>query len=152
MVAPMRILAVDHGEARTGLAICDPGECLASPLGTIRQRDPEKLAGQIVQTAREHRAERIVIGHPLNMDGSAGDRAQTCRDFAGLLREKSGLPVVLWDERGTTITAARYLNATDTRGKKRKAALDPLSAAIILESYLAWRKNHPEEEAENGPF
>ena len=75
-----------------------------------------------------------------------------CRDFAGLLREKSGLPVVLWDERGTTITAARYLNATDTRGKKRKAALDPLSAAIILESYLAWRKNHPEEEAENGPF
>ncbi len=149
-MAAMKILAVDHGEARTGLAVCDPGEFLASPIGTIQQRDSEKLAQEVAQAAREQRAERIVVGHPLNMDGSAGARAQTCRDFAALLREKTGLPVVLWDERGTTVTAARYLNATDTRGKKRKAALDPLSAAIILESYLAWRKNHPEEEEPNG--
>lgn len=150
MVATMRILAVDHGEARTGLAVCDPGELLASPIGTIRQWDREKLAEQVAGAAREQGAERIVVGHPLNMDGTAGERARTCREFAGLLREKSGLPVVLWDERGTTVTAARYLNVTDTRGKKRKAALDPLSAAIILESYLAWRKNHPEEEGPNG--
>ncbi len=142
----MKILAVDHGEARTGLAICDPGELLATPLGTIRQWDPQKLAAQIAQTAREHQARRIVVGLPLNMDGSAGPRAGACRDFAALLEQETGLPVTLWDERSTTVTAARYLNATDTRGKKRKAALDPLSAAIILESYLAWRKNHPEEE------
>ncbi len=142
----MKILAVDHGEARTGLAICDPSELLASPLGTIQQWDQQKLASEIAQTARLQKAERIVLGHPLNMDGSAGARAEACRVFAALLEEKTGLPIVLWDERGTTLTAARYLNVTDTRGKKRKAALDPLSAAIILESYLAWRKNHPEEE------
>jgi len=142
----MKILAVDHGEARTGLAVCDPAELLASPLTTIQERSQEALAAQIAQAAQTHNAQRIVLGHPLNMDGSAGPRAEACQAFAALLRQKTGLPVVLWDERGTTLTAARYLNATDTRGKKRKAALDPLSAAIILESYLAWRKNHPEEE------
>lgn len=139
----MKILAVDYGEARTGLAVCDPGELLASPVRTISHWDPETAAAETVKTARETGAERIVVGHPLNMDGSAGERAQACRDFAALLEEKSGLPVVLWDERGTTVTAARYLNATDTRGKKRKKVIDAVAATIILESYLVWRKNHP---------
>ena len=143
---PIKILAIDHGEARTGLAICDPGELLATPLTTIQQWDPQKLAAQIAQTAKSQGAQHIVLGLPLNMDGSEGPRAQACRTFAALLEQETSLPVTLWDERSTTITAARYLNATDTRGKKRKAALDPLSAAIILESYLTWRKNHPEEE------
>ena len=87
----------------------------------------------------------IPIGATINMDGTAGERSQACRDFAALLEQKSGLPVVLWDERGTTVTAARYLNVTDTRGKKRKKVIDAVAATIILESYLVWRKNHREE-------
>lgn len=147
----MRILAVDYGDARTGLAVCDPGEMLASPLKTIEHWDPEKVAEESARAARETGAERIVVGNPLNMDGSAGPRAELCREFARLLREKSGLPVVLWDERQTTITAARYLNDTDTRGKKRKKIIDAVAATVILEGYLVWRKNHPgEEEQQSG--
>lgn len=142
----MKILAVDYGDARTGLAVCDPGEMLASPLGTIAQWDPEKTAEEVVRAAGETGAQEIVVGNPINMDGTAGARSQTCREFAALLEQKSGLPVVLWDERGTTVTAARYLNTTDTRGKKRKKVIDAVAATIILESYLAWRKNHPEEK------
>ena len=146
----MKILAVDYGDARTGLAACDPGEMLASPVGTVEHWDPQKVAEEAAKAAKEVRAERIVVGHPLNMDGTAGPRAQLCREFAALLREASGLPVVLWDERQTTVTATRYLNATDTRGKKRKKAIDAVAATVILESYLGWRKNHPGEEEPNG--
>jgi len=146
----MKILAVDYGDARTGLAACDPGEMLASPVGTVEHWDPQKVAEEAAKAAKEVRAERIVVGHPLNMDGTAGPRAQLCREFAALLRETSGLPVVLWDERQTTVTATRYLNATDTRGKKRKRVIDAVAATVILESYLGWRKNHPGEEEPNG--
>ena len=146
----MKILAVDYGDARTGLAACDPGEMLASPVGTVEHWDPQKVAEEAAKAAKEVRAERIVVGHPLNMDGTAGPRAQLCREFAALLREASGLPVVLWDERQTTVTATRYLNATDTRGKKRKKVIDAVAATVILESYLGLRKNHPGEEEPNG--
>lgn len=146
----MRILAVDYGDARTGLAVCDAGETLASPLKTVEHWDPRHVAEEVKKAAEETGAGRIVVGHPLNMDGTAGPRAEKCREFSGLVREVSGLPVTLWDERQTTVTAARYLSDTDTRGKKRKKVIDAVAATVILESYLNWRKNHPEEDEPNG--
>ena len=146
----MRILAIDYGDARTGLAVCDPGELLASPLTTITHSDPAEVARQAAQAANDAGAQRIIVGYPLNMDGSAGPRAQICQDFALTLQKLTPLPVLLWDERGTTVTATRYLNATDTRGKKRKQVIDAVAATVILESYLVWRKNHPGEEEPHG--
>ena len=104
----------------------------------------DEVVQKAAEAAREQRAERIVVGNPINMNGTRGPRSELCQEFAVKLGEASGLPVVLWDERSTTVTAISYLNATDTRGKKRKAVVDAVAATIILESYLAWRKNNPE--------
>ena len=140
----MKILAVDYGDARTGLAICDAGELLASPVRVIHSHRMDEVVQKATEAAREQRAERIVVGNPINMNGTRGPRSELCQEFAAKLEEAAGLPVVLWDERSTTVTAIGYLNATDTRGKKRKAVVDAVAATIILESYLAWRKNNPE--------
>ena len=140
----MKILAVDYGDARTGLAICDAGELLTSPVGVIHSHRMDEVVQKATEAAREQRAERIVVGNPINMNGTRGPRSELCQEFAAKLEEAAGLPVVLWDERSTTVTAIGYLNATDTRGKKRKAVVDAVAATIILESYLAWRKNNPE--------
>ena len=140
----MKIMAVDFGDSRTGIAICDRGELLASPVCVIEEKHFPTTVQKTAQQAQEQGAERIVVGHPLNMAGSKGPRAQLCEEFAQQLGELVSVPVVLWDERGATVTAARYLNVTDTRGKKRKAVVDAVAATIILESYLAWRKNNPE--------
>lgn len=134
-------MAVDLGKARTGIAICDKGEMLASPLGTITDRNLERVADKIAEYAVQRKAEKLVVGLPKNMDGTEGESAQNARAFAQLLSEKCGLPVDMQDERGTTITAHSFLNVTDTRGKKRKQAVDTLSATIILEDYLNKRKN-----------
>lgn len=140
----MVILAVDYGDARTGLAVCDKSELLASPVGTVAERDRARLAAKILAQAAELGAERIVIGNPLNMNGTAGPRSALAHALADLLREQSGLPVLLWDERSTTVSAIGILNQTDVRGKKRKAVIDTVAAVLILESYLAYRKNHVE--------
>lgn len=137
----MVILAVDLGKARTGVAICDKGEMLASPIGTIMDRNLERVADKIAEYAVQRKAEKLVVGLPKNMDGTEGESAQNARAFAQRLSEKCGLPVDMQDERGTTITAHSFLNVTDTRGKKRKQAVDTLSATIILEDYLNKRKN-----------
>lgn len=141
----MRILSVDFGDARTGLAVCDPAEMLASPAGVLHERHLERVLEKTVAAAKENGAQKIVVGLPLNMNGSEGPRAGLCREFAGQLTALSGIETVLWDERRTTVTAAAYLNDTDTRGKKRKAVIDEVAAVVILESYLAWRRNHPDE-------
>ncbi|MBS4785735.1 MAG: Holliday junction resolvase RuvX [Clostridiales bacterium] len=141
----MKILAVDYGDARTGLAVCDRSELLASPVTVIHSRRMEQVLDETAAAAREQGAERIVVGNPLNMNGTRGPRSELCTEFAEKLRELTGLPVLLWDERSTTVSATQYLNATDTRGKKRKAVIDAVAATIILESYLAYRRNNPEE-------
>lgn len=142
----MIILSVDYGDARTGLAACDKDEYLAFPVGVIRQRSAEKLADEVCAEAGRLSAEEIVVGLPKNMDGSEGFRAKVCREFAALLSEKSSLSVVLRDERLTTVSAHKYMNITDTRGSKRKNTVDAVSAVIILEDYIRFRKNNKQKD------
>ncbi|MDD3193262.1 MAG: Holliday junction resolvase RuvX [Oscillospiraceae bacterium] len=142
----MKIMAVDYGDARTGLAACDRTEFLASPIGVIHEYNFDRTVDQVAYAVEEYQIGKVVVGHPVNMDGSTGERAQKCALFAEKLRGKVLVPVILWDERSTTVTAHQYLNETNTRGKKRKDVVDEVAASIILESYLAYRRNHPDEE------
>ena len=137
----MRIMAVDLGKVRTGLAVSDSGAFLASPLCVLREPHPDRLLERVAEAARSQKAEEIVVGLPVNMDGSEGESARGARAFADALHEKTGLPVVLRDERGTTVSAHGYLNVTDTRGQKRKALVDAVAATIILQDYLDYRRN-----------
>ncbi len=132
----MRILAVDLGKARTGLAISDEGQFLASPLKTVTEYNEQRLLIAVSGVAAEHGVGRIVVGHPRNMDGSRGESAQRAEAFAAALGETTGCEVVLWDERMTTVTAIGYLNEADVRGKKRKAVVDTVAATVILQNYL----------------
>ena len=141
----MVILAVDYGDARTGLAVCDKSELLASPLCVIAEKNAAVLAEKIAAAAEETKAEAIVLGLPKNMDGTEGFRAEACRAFAETLAAATGLPVTLRDERLTTVSAHGILNATDTRGKKRKQTVDAVAAVLILEEYLRYRKLHKTE-------
>ena len=136
----MRILAVDLGLSRTGLAICDELEMLASPLGTVAQPAMEKLLDEVDAVVSREGVKAIVVGHPRNMDGSRGESAQRAEAFAESLKERTGLPVALWDERLTTVSAIGFLNETNVRGKKRKAIVDTVSATIILQEYLDSRR------------
>ena len=137
----MKIMAVDLGKARTGIAVCDEGEMLASPVTVIHEHNEERLLKKIGQLVKEQQPKLFVVGLPRNMDGSEGESAQRCRDFAEKLQMHTQLPVTLRDERGTTITDRVYLNSTDTRGKKRKAVVDAVAATIILQDYLDFRRN-----------
>lgn len=137
----MVIMSVDYGDVRTGVAVCDKNEILASPVMVITDSNADSLADKITSLAKEYRAEMFVVGLPKNMDGSEGFRAEACREFAGKLKENSGLETELYDERLTTVSAHNALNATNTRGKKRKAVVDAVSAVMILEDYMARRKN-----------
>ena len=132
----MVIISVDYGDVRTGVAACDKLQLLASPVTVIKQKDPELLSEEIKKICLEKKAEKIVLGLPKNMDGSEGFRAEACKEFAKLLSVKTGLSVDFQDERLTTVSAHNILNATDTRGKKRKAVVDAVSAVLILEDYL----------------
>lgn len=132
----MVIISVDYGDVRTGVAACDKLQLLASPVTVIKQKDPELLSEEIKKICLEKKAEKIVLGLPKNMDGSESFRAEACKEFAKLLSEKTGLSVDFQDERLTTVSAHNILNATDTRGKKRKAVVDAVSAVLILEDYL----------------
>ena len=141
----MKIMAVDLGDARTGLACCDATETLASPIGVIHDKSREGVLQKVAAAVQEHRVAQVVVGYPKNMNNSIGERAKLCKTFAEKLEALSGVPVALWDERATTISAHNYLNETNTRGKKRKNIVDAVAAVIILESYLAWRKNQPQK-------
>ena len=141
----MIIMSVDLGKARTGIALCDKSEFLASPHTVIFEKSDKKLLEKVAQTARDTKAELIVTGLPKNMDGTEGASAKNARDFAEKLEELTGITTVMQDERGTTVTAHNYLNATNTRGKKRKNVVDAVAAVIILQDYLDSKKNKERE-------
>ena len=132
----MRVMALDFGDARTGVAVSDAGGLLVGYTAVIPGRDRERVAGEAVRIARERGAEALVVGLPRNMDGTEGPRAQVCREFAALLEERSGLPVALWDERRTTVEAHQILHASGKRMKQHKKNVDAVAASLILEGYL----------------
>lgn len=137
----MVILSVDYGDARTGIAVCDALEMLASPVTVIKESYEPKVIAAINKIALERKPSLIVVGKPKNMDGSEGFRAQKCIEFARKLSEETGIETVMWDERLTTVSAHKALNVTNTRGKDRKNVVDAVSAVMILEDYLRHRKN-----------
>lgn len=142
----VKILAVDYGDTRTGLAVSDRTEFLATPVGTITERNAQRLAQKVADAVKEQGAELIVVGLPINMNGTKGPRAEKCEEFAQMLRELVECPVEMWDERSTTVTAHNILNTTNVRGKARKAVVDTVAATIILESYLEYRRKNPQTE------
>lgn len=135
------ILGVDYGDARTGLSVCDRMGMLATGAGCIKCENFKKTAEAVAAEAEKRSASRIVVGNPINMNGTEGARSEKCRRFAEYLAQLSGLPVELYDERLTTVSAHRFLSDANVRGKKRKNSVDELSATLILQDYLDKRKN-----------
>ncbi len=136
----MIIMSVDLGKARTGIAVCDKTEFLASPYTVIFEKSPSRLIKKAAECAKETKAELIVVGLPKNMDGSEGESAQNARAFAEKLSALTGIETVMQDERGTTISAHNFLSETNTYGKKRKNVVDAVAATIILQDFLDARK------------
>lgn len=135
-----RIMGVDYGDARTGIAVSD---LLCSLVGTttvIHSRNPEKTLAAICDMVKDKDVGEIVVGLPKNMDGTEGARAELCREFAQRLEDMTGLPVKLWDERRTTVEAHNILSQHNYHGKKRKDTVDAVAASLILEGYLAFLK------------
>lgn len=136
----MRVMAVDYGDARTGIAVSDLLCSIVGSTAVIHSRNQDKTIEQIVALVKEKEVGELVVGLPRNMDGSEGPRAQLCREFAGRLSEVSGLPVNMWDERRTTVEAHQILSDHNYHGKKRKNTVDAVAASLILEGYLGFRK------------
>lgn len=136
----MIILSVDYGDKRTGIAVCDKLEMLASPVCVITEWNIDNLATKILEIAKEKQAEEIVVGLPKNMDGSEGFRADACKNLGENLKSLTDIPIKFWDERLTTVSAHKILRDNNIRGKKRKAVVDAVAADIILQDYIDSRK------------
>ena len=141
----MRILGIDYGDARIGLALSDASATLCGRAWTLTEWNLDRAVDAIADVVRTEGVERIVLGLPKNMDGTEGERAAKSRKLAKTVELWSGLPVRMWDERQTTCAAADLLDESGTYGSRRKEILDSVSSTVILEDYLAWRKEHPGE-------
>lgn len=137
----MKVLAVDYGDARTGVAVSDATGTLAGFTTVIHSHNAQAVAKEIGALVQAHQVERLVVGFPRNMDGTESRRADLYREFAALVGEAAGLEPVLWDERRTTVDAHRILSETGNRGKKRKEKVDAVAATLILEGYLGFLRN-----------
>ena len=138
----MRIMAIDYGDAHTGIAISDPTGFLTGYSTVINAYRAEVVVQEVARLAREHGVEELVLGHPINMDGTRGPRSEKAQAMKALLEERLSLPVVLWDERRTTIDAHQILFNNGKNAKKRKKVVDAVAASLILEGYLTFKKSH----------
>jgi putative Holliday junction resolvase len=138
-IKQMRILAVDYGDARTGIAMSDLLCSIVGSTTVIHSHNQDKTLEQIQHLIVENGVSEIVVGLPKNMDGSEGVRAELCRQFAHRLQDATGLPVAMWDERRTTVEAHNILSQHNYHGKKRKNTVDAVAASLILEGYLGFR-------------
>ena len=134
-----KIMGVDYGDARTGIAISDLMCSIVGSTMVVPSRNREKAIADIVKLCKDNLVGEIVVGLPKNMDGTEGVRAELCREFADLLKEATGLPVTMWDERRTTVEAHNILSQHNYHGQKRKNTVDAVAASLILEGYLAFR-------------
>lgn len=136
----MRIMAIDYGDARTGVALSDPTGFLAGQTFLIKSRKQEVVLEELAALVQRQGAQELVMGYPRNMDGTLGPRAEKYAAFARRLEEATGLPVALWDERRTTVDAHRILGEQGVRAKNRKDKIDSVAATLILEGYLDWKR------------
>lgn len=134
-----RVMGIDYGDARTGIAISDLLCSIVGSTTVIHSRNNDKTVAQIKELIAQHDVGELVMGLPKNMDGTEGPRAELCREFAARLQQETGLPVKLWDERRTTVEAHNILSEHNYHGKKRKNTVDAVAASLILEGYLAFR-------------
>ena len=136
----LRVMAIDYGDAHTGVALSDATGFLTGETLTILSRNPDVVLEQLSRLVRERQVEVLVMGFPRNMDGTEGPRAQLYRAFAARVEESVGLPVALWDERRTTVDAHRILQQAGKNAKKRKKTVDAVAASLILEGYLDFKR------------
>ena len=136
----MRIMAIDYGDARTGVAVSDLTGMLAGFTTVIQSRKSEFVAAEVARLAKEHGVEELVMGFPRNMDGTDSRRAELYRGLARALEEAAGMKVILWDERRTTIDAHQILFSQGKNGRKRKKLVDAVAASLILENYLNYKR------------
>lgn len=132
----MRIMGIDYGDARTGLAVSDAMNILVGEAWTVNQWDANALADEIIRQAVARGVERFVLGLPKNMDATEGARAEKCREFAALLAGKTDIPIVMWDERRSSVEAHAILHANGKKEKKHRKTVDAVAASLILEGYL----------------
>lgn len=136
----MKILGIDYGDARTGLSVSDATGLLAGSPTVIHEWNAEKLIDKLVEFIQSNHIEEIVLGYPKNMDGSVGARAEKCAALADTLRERTGVPVVLWDERRTTVAAHAILHESGKKAKKHRQTVDAVAASLILQGYLDFKR------------
>lgn len=134
-----KIMGIDYGDARTGVALSDLMCSIVGSTCVVPSRNKDKAMADLIRIAKENEVGEVVVGLPKNMDGTEGPRAELCRAFAEELRQASGLPVVMWDERRTTVEAHNILSQHNYHGQKRKNTVDAVAASLILEGYLAFR-------------
>lgn len=140
----MKVMAIDYGDARTGIAVSDLTASIVGNTEVIHSRRPEQTAEAVVRIVSERGVQRLVMGFPRNMDGTEGPRAALYRDFAARLEQVCKMPVTLWDERRSTIEAHQILSEHNYHGKKRKNTVDAVAASLILEGYLSYLRIHGE--------